>query len=285
MEPLPPPEPARRRLQRLRRVGGLKGVGGLSRSKMSGKAGPHCVVEQCVGACGAVRRSNDSPIQIKHGAGRLARIGACRRGWRTSMLGCSVVVGRLTERDRLICRLLDDHRVLTTAQVAEVGFSGERRARMRSRSCTPSTSSTASDPKRGGTVPVPLVLGPLGAALVGAEAGLDFGDLSWRRSLVHDLAASQRLAHLVGLNGFSAPCSDPLAPARLPARRVVVRTALCPRVGEVVRPDGYGIWTEADTSLPFLLEYDNGTSASNASPVPDTSVALTFEDSASADGA
>ena len=29
--------------------------------------------------------------------------------------------------------------------------------------------------------------------------------------------------------------------------------------GEVVRPDGYGIWSEADTSLPFLLEYDNGT--------------------------
>ncbi|MDA8285628.1 MAG: replication-relaxation family protein, partial [Actinomycetota bacterium] len=29
--------------------------------------------------------------------------------------------------------------------------------------------------------------------------------------------------------------------------------------GEVVRPDGYGIWTEHRTSLPFLLEHDNGT--------------------------
>jgi len=39
------------------------------------RAGPHCVIEQSIGACGAVRASNDSPIQIKHGAVRLARIG------------------------------------------------------------------------------------------------------------------------------------------------------------------------------------------------------------------
>jgi hypothetical protein len=42
----------------------------------------------------------------------------------------------------------------------------------------------------------------LGAALIAAGAGLDLSDLSWRRSLVHDLAASQRPAHVVGLNGF-----------------------------------------------------------------------------------
>jgi hypothetical protein len=29
--------------------------------------------------------------------------------------------------------------------------------------------------------------------------------------------------------------------------------------GEVVRPDGYGIWTEPAGSLPFLVEYDTGT--------------------------
>jgi hypothetical protein len=29
--------------------------------------------------------------------------------------------------------------------------------------------------------------------------------------------------------------------------------------GEVVRPDGYAVWTDAGTTLPFLYEHDNGT--------------------------
>ncbi|MDR3648347.1 MAG: replication-relaxation family protein, partial [Acidimicrobiales bacterium] len=41
------------------------------------------------------------------------------------------MLGRSTERDRQLCRLLEDHRVLTTAQVTDVGFAGERRARTR----------------------------------------------------------------------------------------------------------------------------------------------------------
>jgi len=41
------------------------------------------------------------------------------------------VVGRITDRDRTICRLLDEHRVLTTSQVTDIGLSGERRTRMR----------------------------------------------------------------------------------------------------------------------------------------------------------
>jgi hypothetical protein len=72
---------------------------------------------------------------------------------------------------------------------------------------------------------------PLGAALMAAEAGVVLADLSWRRSLVHDLAASQRLAHLVGLNGFfyclfgsarTRPAVDSTSGGP---------TALCPRVG------------------------------------------------------
>jgi Replication-relaxation len=54
----------------------------------------------------------------------------------------------------------------------------------------------------GSPTPFHWVLGPLGAALIAAETGVDLTDLSWRRTLAHDLAASQRLAHLVGLNGF-----------------------------------------------------------------------------------
>jgi hypothetical protein len=112
----------------------------------------------------------------------------------------------------------------------------------------------------GSPAPFHWVLGPLGAALVAAETGVDLSDLSWRRTLTHDLAASQRLAHLVGLNGFFTGL---LRSAR--TRPGCYLDAWwserrCAREwGEVVRPDGYGIWTEPAGSLPFLVEYDNGT--------------------------
>lgn len=85
-------------------------------------------------------------------------------------------------------------------------------------------------------------------------------DLDWRRDLVFDLAASQRLSHLTGLNGFFT--------GLLRSVRVEPDCDLlewwserrCAREwGEVVRPDGYGVWSEAGTTLPFLFEYDNGT--------------------------
>jgi hypothetical protein len=186
---------------------------------------------------------------------------AGRRGWRDVDARLLDVVGRLTERDRRICRLLDDHRVLTTAQIADVGFTGERRARMRLGELYALDILDRFRPQAwGNPAPFHWTLGPLGAALVAAEAGVDRSALSWRRSLAHDLAASQRLAHLVGLNGFF--CALLRSARTRPGcwldewwseRRCAAEW------GEVVRPDGYGIWTEADASLPFLVEYDNGT--------------------------
>jgi Replication-relaxation len=112
----------------------------------------------------------------------------------------------------------------------------------------------------GSPTPFHWVLGPLGAALVAAETGLDLSDLSWRRTLAHDLAASQRLAHLVGLNGFF--CGLLRSARTRPGCHLDEwwSERRCAREwGEVVRPDGYGIWTEHGTAVPFLVEYDNGT--------------------------
>jgi hypothetical protein len=184
-----------------------------------------------------------------------------RRGWRDLDARLLAVVGRLTERDRLLCRLLDDHRVLTTAQVADVGFSGERRARMRLSELYALDILDRFRPRAWGSPSqFHWVLGPLGAALVAVEAGIDVADLCWRRSLVHELAASRRLALLVGLKGFFCSLVRS-ARTRLGCRLDEWWSERhCAREwGEVVRPDGYGIWSEADTSLPFLLEYDNGT--------------------------
>src|ERR1019366_3607199 len=60
---------------------------------------------------------------------------------------------------------------------------------------------------------------------------------------------------LAGRTGADVVCLPPGRELGAP-----LPEALCAREwGEVVRPDGYGIWTEADISIPFLLEYDNGT--------------------------
>jgi hypothetical protein len=171
------------------------------------------------------------------------------------------VLGRLTERDRSLCRLLEDHRVLTTAQVADIGFTGERRARMRLGELYALDLLDRFRPRSAGNpAAFHWVLGPLGAALVAAEHGIDVADLDWRRGLIHDLAASQRLGHLVGLNGFFT--------ALLRAARTRPGCSLdewwserhCSREwGEVVRPDGYAVWTDQGSTLPFLYEHDNGT--------------------------
>jgi len=184
-----------------------------------------------------------------------------RRGWRDLDHRLLAVLGRITDRDRRLCRLLKDHRVLTTAQVADIGFTGERRTRLRLSELHALDVVDRFRPRTGGNpAPFHWVLGPLGAALVAAEAGVDVSELDWRRGLVYDLAASQRLTHLVGLNGFFT------ALLRSARRRPGCRLEewwseqRCGREwGELVRPDGYGVWTEHDTSLPFLLEYDNGT--------------------------
>ena len=176
------------------------------------------------------------------------------------------MVGRLTERDRHLCRLLDDHRVLTTAQVADVGFTGERRARMRLAELY------ALDVAR--PLPTPS-LGQARPRTTGSSArsappsspprpASTWPTSSWRRSLAHDLAASQRLAHLVGLNGFFT--------ALLRSARTRPGCALdewwserrCAREwGEVVRPDGYGIWT--DTRHQPRRSSSSTTTAPNAS--------------------
>jgi hypothetical protein len=83
-----------------------------------------------------------------------------------------------------------------------------------------------------GSAPSHWVLGSVAAALVAAERGVKTVDLDRRKGMLSDLAASQRLAHLVGTN--SVPASPhPLRPSPpgLPARGVVVGAALCQGVG------------------------------------------------------
>ena len=207
---------------------------------------------------GAPHRLTPQPDGAPHRSGPSD---TSRHGWRDLDSRLLPVLGRLTERDRLLCRLLDDHRVLTSSQVADVCFTGERRARMRLAELYALDVLDRFRPRLGGNpVPFHWVLGPLGAALIAAEHGVEVADLAWRRRLAGDLAASQRLAHLVGTNGFFCVlCRSARAREGCRLEQWWSERRCAAEWGEVVRPDGYGVWTEHGTSLPFLLEYDNGT--------------------------
>jgi hypothetical protein len=209
-----------------------------------GKAAPH-------GASASTPRGPSAPTGSASG----------RRGWRDLEQRLLGVLGRITERDRYLCRLLDDHRVLTTSQVAEVAFTGERRARMRLAELYSLDVLDRFRPQAWGKPsPFHWTLGPLGAALVAADAGFELDAPAWRRSLVHDLAASQRLAHLVGANSFFTALLRSARRRPGCALEAWWSERRCAREwGAVVRPDGYGVWREGEVRLPFLLEYDNGT--------------------------
>ena len=179
-----------------------------------------------------------------------------RNGWDDRLLD---LAGRITERDRTICRLLYEHRVLTTPQLKEVAFTSLRKAqerlsflhafevvdRFQSRSWS-------------GSGPFHFTLGRAGAEVIAAEDGVTVAELDWRKRL-QTLATSIQLVHLVGCNGVFTSL---IATARETPGASLEEwwsSRRCKAAwGVAVRPDGYGVYVEGDVHLPFLLEYDTG---------------------------
>jgi len=174
-----------------------------------------------------------------------------------------VLASRLTARDRELCRLLWEHRVLTSAQCAELVFTSAVTARHR---LVILTGLRVLDrfrppwPRGEGSAPWHYVLGPAGAAVLAAERGCTLAQLGWRRDRALGIAHSQHLAHQVGVNGFFTA----LAAA---ARRRVDAALLAwwserrcaERWGQIIRPDGYGRWRQGGAEVDFFLEYDRAT--------------------------
>jgi hypothetical protein len=185
--------------------------------------------------------------------------GRTRRGDREARL--FDLAGRLTERDRTICRLLYEHRVLTTSEIADVGFASLRKAQERMALLHRLEVADRFRPRSwAGTGPYHHILGPAGAAVIAAERGVEVRDLAWRRDAATALAASQRLGHLVATNGFFTALIR--TSRRHPGSELAEwwsERRCAAAWGQVVRPDGYGVWVEDDRRLPFLLEYDCGT--------------------------
>ena len=170
------------------------------------------------------------------------------------------LAARLTDRDRLILELLAEHRVLTTGQLADATFGSVRRSEARLAQLHDLGLLDRFRPRAvSGSAPYHWILATLGAAVVAANRGSDVADLGWRADRALAVARSQHLAHLVGVNGVFT--------ALLRAARTNPRYALpewwserrcAAEWGELVRPDGYGLWIDDTARVPFLLEYDTG---------------------------
>jgi hypothetical protein len=180
---------------------------------------------------------------------------------------------RLTARDRHLVRAVGEHRVLTTGQVAALGFGSVITARHRLAALTEIGALRRFRPHREvGSAPWHYLLGPLGAALLGAE---DRDDRKWATAVRADrqlaLERSQRLAHMTGVNWFFVALTAHAhrtgeGELRLWLSEAATRdwlndASLFKLTGpDMPNPDGLGVWAGPDgDEVRFLLEYDTGT--------------------------
>jgi len=191
----------------------------------------------------------------RRGEGRSARD---RNTWDDRLLE---LAGRITERDRTICRLLYEHRVLTTSQIEQVAFTSLRKTQERLSFLHGFEVVERFRPRSwSGTGPFHFTLGRAGAEVIAAEDGVMIAELDWRKRLnTSALATSIQLAHLVGCNGVFTGL---IATARETPGASLEEwwsSRRCKAAwGEAIRPDGYGVYVEGNVRLPFLMEYDTG---------------------------
>ncbi|MDA8356635.1 MAG: replication-relaxation family protein [Actinomycetota bacterium] len=174
------------------------------------------------------------------------------------------VVSSLTDRDRHILRLIRWHRVLTTSQVQAMFFSDRNTAQHRmTRLYQLRLVERFRPPHAGREAEYHYVLDRLGALVVAVMALPDLDrevKVRWRTDQALSIATSQRLAHTVGTNDVFVRLA---AAARHDPDAELVTwwgERYCKaNLGEVVRPDGVGVWREGEAVVTFCLEYDGGT--------------------------
>jgi hypothetical protein len=172
------------------------------------------------------------------------------------------VAHRLTERDRIILTMLYRHRVFTTDQLAEMYFDNLNTAQHRLTTLYKLRLVDRFQPldHRYASLPYHYVLDQLGAMVVAAERGEDPDKSRWRADKALAIGKSQRLRHLVGVNGFFS------ALAAESRRRDDCDLSLwwserhcTSQFDRIAQPDGLGVWEEAGNRVVFCLEYDRST--------------------------
>ena len=181
-------------------------------------------------------------------------------GGRSAAERLAALAGRLTDRDRALCRLLHNHRVLTTAQLTDLAFGSRNTAEHRLTILHQLGVVDRFRPRRTpGSASYHYVLGPLGAALLAAQTDQEPTQFGYRRDRTLALAHSQRLQHLLGVNGFFAALVRAARQHSEAALEVWWSEQRCAaQWGGLVHPDGYGRWRDQQARVDFFLEYDRG---------------------------
>jgi hypothetical protein len=173
------------------------------------------------------------------------------------------VASSLTDRDRQILRLIRWHRVLTTNQVHLMFFTDRNTAQHRMTRLYQLRLVERFRPSHAGRDgEYHYVLDRLGAYVVAVMAAPDLDRevrVRWRTDQALAIATSQRLAHAVGANDVfvrlvAAARHNPDAELATWRGERYCKAVL----GEVVRPDGVGVWREGSSTVTFCLEYDRG---------------------------
>jgi hypothetical protein len=168
------------------------------------------------------------------------------------------LAARLTPRDRQLCRLLAEHRVLTSHQLTDLAFGHLDTAEDRLRTLTSLEVLDRFRPRRDtGSAPYHYVLGPFGAAVLAAEQGIGVADLGYRRAATLAIAHYRRLPELVRANGFFTALAGY---ARRHAEAELVlwwSPRRCQATwGALIQPQGFGRWQQRGAVLDFFLECD-----------------------------
>src|SRR2546421_5200944 len=171
------------------------------------------------------------------------------------------VLRSLTSRDRMLIEVLSEHQVLTTHQICELAFPSLDVAQRRLlRLIRLGVLDRFRRRLPLGSEPWQYVLGATGAALDAAERAVDAPRPAALRSRCLRLATSPRLGHLLGVNGWFCELAGHARTHPGTALSAWWSESRCAaHYGELVRPDGYGAWTEGARGVEFFLEYDTGT--------------------------
>lgn len=177
----------------------------------------------------------------------------------------------LTDRDRDLVRLVAVHRVLTTDQLAALGFGNITTARHRLSALVRLGMVRRFRPHPPtGSAPWHYVLGPVGATMLGVE---DREEKRWaphvrvERQLA--LERSPRLTHMSGRNWFFVALARDAREHGGELREWLNEADTAARYEDapirhddrarLPHPDGAGTWAEDGRVVSFLLEYDTGT--------------------------
>ncbi|MFI2664118.1 replication-relaxation family protein [Micromonospora carbonacea] len=175
--------------------------------------------------------------------------------------GLLALYPHITDRDRLLLQLLDDHQVLTTDQIHRMLFQARRTCQIRLGELAGLGLLDRFRFARagGGSHPWHWTLGHHGHRFQAAAHQRPEPTLRATRQRVHRLSANPHLPHLLTANEFFVRLTAHTRrhpEARL--RRWWSET-LTTRQFRTITADGHGLWSVAGTTVGFFLEADTGT--------------------------